>query len=245
MRRMLTFRTIAYDSNQISPGDTYCSFFGDNSIESEESVTKNPESVIVRWLFSNKLVRGAILEEFVGCGNDYIYDFEVGQPVITERGKKPGDIDILLCNRYTPYKAIAMECKRVKAVIQQDGKQKVNRIQEIGDGITKANGLQSIGFHQSYLLLLLVVDARLKEAEGNIFFKYENQKETSAIYEVPMDSSLHRDVGVAYIEIIQPTGKGINKMGQIGICVDKRAVQLEQPTYLSGKVRNYLKTISG
>lgn len=207
-------------------------------------MTKNPESAIVRWLFTNKLVRSLILAEFVGCGNDYVYNFEVGRPIITESGKKPGDIDILLCNKYAPNKATAIECKRVKVVVQQDGEQKVNRIQEIAGGITQANGLQSMGFHQSYLFLLIVVDARLKEAKGNMFFKYENQRETSAIYEVPLDSSLHRDVGVAYAEIIQPTGKGISKMGQVGICVDKRAAQLEQPTHLSEKVGYYLKTIS-
>lgn len=239
MKRMLTFRTIAYYTNKISSGVTSCSYFEDNAIESEESVTINPEKAIVCWLISNDLVRHAILEEFVGSVNYDIYP-NVQQPIITEPGKKPGDIDILLCNKDTPNKAIAIECKRVKVLVQNDGKQKVNKIQEIGNGITQANGLQSMGFHQSYLLLLVVVDARLKMAEGNIFFKYGNQKETSAIYEVPMDSSLHHDVGVAYIEIIQPTGKEINKMGQVGICVDKRAIQLEQSSRLTERIRNYL-----
>lgn len=244
MKRMLEFRTIAYDSNHILPGVSSYSYFEDNVIQTEESVTTNPESAIVRWLFYNELIRCAIIEAFVGSVNDNVFGLEVKQPLITEPRKKPGDIDILLCDKHMPNKAVAIECKRVKVVVQQDGKQKVNKIQEIGVGITQANGLQSMGFHQSYLLLIVVVDARLKMAEGNIFFKYENQKETSAVYEVPMDASLHNDVGVAYIEIIQPTGKGINEMGQVGICVDKRAVQLEQPARLSGKVRDYIHSIT-
>ena len=241
MRRPLCFKTIVYDSNQISPDVTSYSFFGADSIESGESVTRNSESTIVRWLFANKPVRSLILEEFVGCSNDYVYNFEVSRPIITEPGKKPGDIDILFCNKYTPKKAIAIECKRVKVIVQQDGRQKVNRIQEIDGAITQANGLQSIGFHQSYLLFLVVVDARLRVADGNILSKYADQKETSAVYEVAMNASLHPDVGVAYVEIIQPTGKAINKMGQVGICVDKRAVLLEQPTHLSEKVQYYFK----
>ena len=242
---MLTFKTIAYDTNQLLPGVTSYSYFEDNSIESGESVTENPEKDIVHWLFSNDIVRSSIVKEFVSYNNDNVYGLEVGHPIITDCGKKPGDIDILLCNNCTPNQAIAIECKRVKVVIQQDGKQKVNKMQEIGEGIRQANGLQSMGFHQSYLLLLIVVNARLKVANGNIFFKYENQKETSEIYEVPMDSSLHNDVGVAYIEIIQPTGKAINEMGHVGICIDKRAMQLEQPSHLSKRIKHYFNQTNG
>ncbi len=244
MKRELYFRTITYDSNQLFPGLTSYSFFQDHPESSNESVTRDPEKSMVRWLFSNKFTRDLILGELTDCDEETIWRLEVEEPIIPDRSKKPGDIDILIYKKDRPDRAIAVECKRVKVRVQRGGSQKVNKVQDIREGIRQVNALQSLGFHQSYLIFLIAVDARMKE-DRNIFFKYDPNEGTRAVYEVPMDVSLHRDVGVAYIEIVQPTGKTIYKMGIVGICVDKRAAPLEQSLSLTERIKNYLIRTGG
>lgn len=49
---------------------------------------------------------GADAKSFLKCG--------VTQPVITDPSKKPGDIDLLICDGGRPHESIALQCKRVK-----------------------------------------------------------------------------------------------------------------------------------
>ena len=239
MRRILAFKTIVYDTNLIIPKVSSYSFFQPHSSVSEESATIKSEQAMVRWLFSCSILKSLIIGEIAGYDTNIVSAIEVQQPIITEPNNRPGNIDILICNKFRPEQTIAIESKRAKVVVYQNGSQKVNKLKEIEKGIKQANGLQSMGFWKSYLLLLIVIDARLKNG-SNVIFKYGQHSETSSVYEVPMNASLNRDVGVAYIEIVQPTGKDINKMALVGICIDKRAQELQQGASLTERVRTYL-----
>jgi hypothetical protein len=61
-----------------------------------------------------------------------------------------------------------------------------------------------------------------------------------AIYEVPWIEELHKDVGVVYVKVTQPTGKHYNLMGGIGICVDKPASFLEQTDGMTNRILTFL-----
>lgn len=173
-----------------------------------------------------------------------MHGLSVADPIIQDRNKKPGDIDILLCSPEHAEQAIAIEMKRVKVSLTDDGSQKVNQLNELDEGIPQANGLQSLGFWKSYLMPIVVVDARAKKSP-NTLLKYEVQDETRRIYEVPLQPALHHDVGVAYVEIVQPTGRSYNEQVVVGICIDKPACELQQPFDLTKRISTWLSHTNG
>jgi hypothetical protein len=71
-----------------------------------------------------------LLSELRVGPNPFI-DYSVKKPVIENPQDKPGDIDLLICDRYEAEHAIAFQCKRVvvRALNQEDDK--VNKISDI------------------------------------------------------------------------------------------------------------------
>ena len=117
MRRNLVFNFRANDSLFIPAGTTTpagseFSFFKDCTQLNEDDISALDEAQIMSFILGSD--RDMILSElgaddansFIKCG--------VTQPVITDPSKKPGDIDLLICDGGRPHEAIAIQCKRVK-----------------------------------------------------------------------------------------------------------------------------------
>lgn len=239
MKTYLVFKTIAFDGRTFLASGAMAYFQEDDNANSQ-SVRDIIESRIVRWLFSQDVFRSLIVGELTNNNSHVVYGLSVTNPVIQNTNKKPGDVDILICSPEHPEQAIAIETKRVKVLLANDGSQIVNKLNDLDEGIIQANGLQSLGFWKSYLMPIIVVDAR-KRRSANTILKYQIQKETRPIYEVPLHSTMHRDVGVGFVEIIQPTGRDYSEQGSVGICVDKNACELRQPAQLTERISNWLK----
>ena len=243
MTRDLVFNSIAVDMQPLGSGGVI-NYFQESDLANSQSVTQPDEASIVRWLFSNTSFRALIIREFTGNEVNAVPGLAVMDPIIQDRYKKPGDIDIILCSRERPHQAIAIETKRVKVTLFDEGPQRVNKLDQLGEGIPQANGLQSMGFWKSYLMPIIVVDAR-KAKGANTLLKYEVQGQARRIYEVSFDSALHPDVGVAYTEIVQPTGRSYDHQVVVGICIDKPACQLEQPAQLTERISTWLSHTNG
>lgn len=243
MKTHLVFKTIAFDSQALTASGPM-TYFQESENAHSESVRDVNEAPIVRWLFSQDALRSLIVGELTDHDSCAVHGLNVRDPVIRKRHNKPGDVDILLCSPENPEHTIAIETKRVKVLLTGDGSQKVNKLRDLAEGIIQANGLQSLGFWKSYLMAIVLIDARERRS-ANTLLKYQIQEETRPIYEIPLESTLHRDVGVAVVEIVQPTGKHFNEQGSVGICVDKKASELEQPSHLTERISNWLKQRSG
>jgi hypothetical protein len=167
--------------------------------------------------------------------------FSVTRPVIPPRCSKPGDVDWLCVDPEQPHPAMAAECKRVKVVALRDGSDHVNKIVSLGDG-TKANSLASLGFHRTFLVVLIVVDERAR-TEHNVVSRGMAETTFHRIYDFPQRDSLNAEVGVVYIEVVQPSLRSVNIMAQIGVCVDQQAKPREQATELTNLIRDLLRRL--
>ncbi|MBI4378905.1 MAG: hypothetical protein HY578_07405, partial [Nitrospinae bacterium] len=169
-----------------------------------------------------------------------LFKLEVKEPIVSDPNKKPGDIDILFYDKNNPYNAIAIQGKRIKAIVEKSGCEKINKIGDIKDAVLQANAMRDMGFFNSYLALFIEVDGRERE-ETNFLSRGLSDQNFKRIYDFSHRDKLHNDVGVIFIEIVQPIDRLINKAGMICICVDKKAIPMNQPTNLTNRINELCK----
>lgn len=239
MNRQLLFKYEVYDSVVLEPGRTDYRLFEETS-EQGESVTRMNEGQALEWLLTNKSFKEMFLNEFFPGISDVKVFTGLSAP-FTSSNTIPGDIDLLLVSESRPDKTIAFECKRVKAVSGPGNIAKVNNVRKLVHGVKQANAYQSLGFHQSYLAVILLDDGRALNTP-NTMFRYGKTASIESIYEIPWNEPLHPDVGIVFIKLNQTTGKNVEHAGGFGFCVDKVAGRLEQRDEMSQKVTALLRT---
>jgi len=180
------------------------------------------------------------LPDFFDNPNNVKSYFGLTEP-FTQKNKKPGDIDLLLVDTDNPDKAIAFECKRVKAVSLENQTAKVNNTGKIKHGVLQVNKYQKLGFHQTYLMIILLDDGRNYKTPNTLFRSSANIDELKQLYDLPFNEPLNNDTGVIFIIVNQPTGKDINLTGAIGFCLDKFAELHEQKKSLTNKIEELIK----
>ncbi len=243
MADKLLFTYIDYDTGTIPrcmPPRYSMEFFKDVN-ENANSITNKHEKQIITWLFQNALFKRMFYGE-LKIKETSIVNVEVKEPVISSPNKKPGDIDILLCDINKPNEAIALEAKRIKTIVKKNGNDKINKIEDIKSGIFQANGLREMGFYNSYLALFIETDGRERQ-DVQFLFRSANKQTLKRLYDFPQRDKLHRDIGIVFIEVVQPIDREINRAGAIGICVVKEAKPLSQPTSLTNRITEFLKII--
>lgn len=75
----------------------------------------------------------------------------------------------------------------------------------------------------------------------NVLFRGPSRETFKRIYEFPQRESLCDDVGIVFVEIVQPTGKSFKRMVNIGVCVDRGAGVLSQPTRLTNRIKEHMR----
>lgn len=236
MKRMMVFRQMYYDT-QIFNGASTMSFFRETD-ENSESVASMTEAQAVEWLFNRVSFSPFFSEGFFDNTSMVRPFFNKKDPFVIP-GKKPGDIDILLIDSERPDKAVAFECKRLKVSSRYSPLPKVNNVNGIRQGVKQANGLQSLGFYRSYLMILLLDDSR-HFSYANTMMRNSKWPEVEEVYDIPWNEPLHPDVGIVFVKVTQPTGKHFNEMAGIGYCIDKAAGPQEQTPAMNNKVKELL-----
>lgn len=237
MKTNLEFKVVAFDTMIIptqKKTNTH-SLFVDNSEYDGESITKKIEEKIVLWLFNQEPAKELVFSQ-LGIHRSALIKLQVKDPIIVNPSKKPGDIDVIFWEQNQPDRAIVIECKRVKVTAIDSGTDKINKIKSIKDGVIQANALHEFGFHKTYLAIIAEVDGRNRKGY-NVLFRSSTPQTFSQIYDFPLRAKLHNDIGILFIEIVQPTGKEISNMAYVGICIDKQASLLEQPHHLTNLVK--------
>jgi hypothetical protein len=197
------------------------------------------EEQAIRWLFQNNTFSKHFLENFITDTTAIRPYFGVTNPFVTG-GKKPGDIDLMLVDPMRPDRTMAFECKRVKATSLCKDYSTVNNANGIRKGVLQANALQSLGFHRSYLMIILLDDGRELDYP-NTMMRRSTSNNVEDIYEIPFNEKIHDDVGVVYVKVTQPTGKHFDLMGGTGVCIDKEAGRLDQSSEMTSKVVSFLR----
>jgi hypothetical protein len=237
MQRQMIFRQSYYDS-QVLTGANEIPFFRESE-ENSESVTTMTEDQAVKWLLNSFSFRHTFIESFFEKSKNVYSFFGIKEPFVIV-GKKPGDIDILLFDKERPDKAIAIECKRLKVTSVDSPLPKVNNSKGIKHGVKQANGLQSLGFYKSFLMIILLDDSRHFDYP-NTMLRNSKWHEVEEVYDMPWNEPLNQDVGIIFIKVTQPTGKHFNEMAGIGICIDKKANEQEQTTSMTNKIKELIQ----
>lgn len=233
MDHYLFFHVINYDTQRIYKQDIQ--FFQDEKpLFPSRSVTHMNEAELVRWLIHKKDAFKLLLK-LLNLPINTEYFLEVRKPITDQENE--GDIDLILLPNNDPYRAIAVECKRAKVeILDNNGKEKVNKINDIRKGFKQSKRLREMGFYKTYLLVFVVTDGRNK-ITPNTFFRDGESAQVKELYRMSMEEPLHSDVGFIYVKITQPTDKDINWRGNIGICHDKEAVPIEPSKNLVERLR--------
>ena len=234
MQRTILWKTIIMDSVPLTDATSY-SFFSESS-EPTSSIATYTENQAIRWLIANRPFRNDFIREFIPANTAYFLHHNLVEP-FTRPTLKPGDIDLLLYPVDDPSRAIAIECKRLKLVSHPDGSTTVNRAGEIDKGIQQANAYRELGFHQTYLLVILLDDGR-ELATPNPMFRYTTGEPVDRVLNVRWRKERHPDVGVIYIKVNQMLKKDINHAHSIGYFIDERATPREQTGAMTNKIRS-------
>lgn len=246
MRKVLAFRAIVVDSmlfpagTQISAGESF-TFFSPDDHEEEELITekKKTEEAVIKWLLGSE-ARQLLLEE-LGAEPSSFVDYSVRRPIIENPQEKPGDIDILICDGSRAEHAIAIQCKPVSVIAFNQDEDDVNKLPDIRVAVLQANKQrEKLGFYKNYLAVIVKAYGR-KRQRNNVLFRGPTQNTFQQIYEFPQRESLHPDVGIIFIQIIQPTGKSYNSMVEVAVCVDQEASPLVQSARLTNRVKEYMQ----
>ena len=234
MKELLLFRMMAYDAVRMD-GRTTFTFFSDNGEANSESATIEHERQVVNWVFNYSGANHLLYDE-INIPYSYRHHLEVQQPIIDNPRKKPGDIDVLLRDSGNIKQTIAIECKRVKGIVLEDGNEKVNKIEGLWSGIQQANALRELGFYKTYLMIFVVMDGRHQKNTSQIFRRISSEK-LASVYDFSGFGDLHENVGIIICQISQTSGKAMYENGTIAWREHKRAKPQEQPLDMSNRIK--------
>jgi hypothetical protein len=243
--KLLTFKFIAVDTRTFPggvtiPAGSVFEFFRDSNDAGDNDVTKQAEETIIRWLLATSF-RSLLLAE-LGVKGDAFVEYSVKQPIVENPQDKPGDIDILICHPDSPHQAIAVQCKPV--VVRSLNEHEDDDVRRLGrmPGLVQQANLQrsKYGFYRNYLAILIKVDGR-KKTEFDPLIRGTSPETFQTIYEFPDRERVHKDVGIVFIEIVQPTGKSYDDQLILCICVDTEASRLSQTPNLTNRVEELMR----
>lgn len=238
MKKYLVFDCINKDSllfeaGQIIPAGKSYKLFTPDDEGIEDKVTAQGEESILKWLMSSQ-TRHLLLNK-LELSQNALFDFSVRKPVVDN--PHHSDIDLILCEPEFPEFSIGIQCKRVKIESLNEKQDDINKLPDIKKAVAQVNKQrENLGFHRNYLLIVGQVFGR-KFTNENTLFRKARPETQQRIYEFPQRESLHEDVGIIFIEIIQPTGKSYKKQVNICICLDKEAGRLEQTASFTNRIK--------
>jgi hypothetical protein len=217
---------------------------------SEPRATDDSEGVVVQWLIDQPIVRAVMLQELRRPSNS-ITKAGVIAPLIENPRSKPGDIDLFICSPDRPQEALVVEWKRVKVTLEDQGNNRVNKLGDIEGGVNQAKALRELGFYQTYFGILTVVDAA-EQTHWNVpnrgidpttASNYTGTKTFKSIVEFPRREELRQDIGILFIELVQPTRRALRDLFTVRICVHRHSMPQSPRNNTNNRVVAYLNQL--
>lgn len=152
--------------------------------------------------------------------------FGIKDPFLPPGNSHPGDIDALLIPEDVR-DTVAVEVKRIKVTTLPDGTDKLNKLGRIAHGAAQARDLAAIGFPSTWYLLACVVDAA-ESPSANLLCRGATRSTLDTISETlrACRDDL-RDVGVLFLQLVQPARREISSEGSIFTAILKPPVAVE------------------
>lgn len=226
------FREIAFHYAQLRPGVT--TFFTDDGSPYASRISKKAEQSLISWLVHDAATKHLLCEVLQRSLGSF-FGISVQQPFYAAN---EGDIDLLVCEPRSPHEAIAIECKRVKVFVEDEGNDCINRIEAVGEGVKQVRKLYDrLGFFQTYLAIISAVDGanrkQLNIPSRGITSDSIPNRDTSTttfrrILQFPRREELPPEIGIMLIELVQPSGRAFEEQGVVRICVHHKATPRPQ-----------------
>jgi hypothetical protein len=234
----IQFRYRAFDTLRAEPGSVFQGgrFFTGDGAPSPERITRQTEAQVLRWLLQTSIARELLCEELNVDQSTYA-QVEIIEPILDRlRKRQPGDIDLLFIPRVSY--SVAFQAKRIAVTATSAETDRSNRhgLGNLENLVVQANGMREIGFHLNYMMVIVEVDGVARDIY-NFVSRGPTPERFRKIYEVTWNTPIHADVGVIFVEILQPTTATFRDAGVVGVCVDRRARPLDQPSELTAKIR--------
>lgn len=165
-----------------------------------------------------------------------VYGTEIEQP-FTEKSNKPGDIDILAMQE--PDTAIGIECKIIKYDFHKhiknphDSKRAFNKLNKIDDAWEQLEGYRKLGFHKTYLMLIVLDDQSGNKAPGQLSRRIDSKLVTQLSNLQPKNDS-----GIIIFYVSQITEYELDIQNMVTMDVVREATPQLQSDILTSKIIN-------
>ncbi len=207
-------------------------FFIESNKYNSNRITNLNEPNLVDWLLKSphdsKLLWG-----LVGYNQKPLIFKEIKYPIIDDTCITPGDIDILMTCSDTPIQSVGIQCKRIK-VDYSYTPAKVNKIKDIERGIKQSNKMLSLfKFWKNYLLIIIEIDAH-SQKDKNVIFRGLGDNEHREIYHTTTQNELHEEIGLIFIEVVQPAENSYFDLSK-AVFIKNRDAKIQTQPYITNK----------
>lgn len=197
------------------------------------------EEKIIDWLIGNLDFRRILFDEHNYYEQKVNYFTTVQEP-FTRNGENPGDIDLLAFIEID--KAIAIECKIVKATSQQNEKVKINKAEKLEEGALQVNDYLKFGFSQVYFLIIILDDGRCYN-KTNFIFNHTSNEDLQKVYNGSWKDKLDKRIGIIYCSIEQTRNLTIDENHNISYRIERIADHIHQNENIIDKLKTFVKSI--
>lgn len=207
--------------------------------EAKLSKQQFDENQVLDWLINKGHFQMVIRELFMDRSLPILSARELDTPYVDPK-KIPGDLDLVLFQN--PDLAIALECK----VIKYDNKKSLahvdepirafNKLRGIDKGWLQLDGYRRLGFHKTYLLLIVLDDQSYNEAVGQLSRKVKNEIVTNL-----KSLNTEEQSGILIYYVSQITKFDFNVQNIVRLDHFKEAIPLVQTESLTNLIVGRLK----
>lgn len=207
------------------------------------SVTDIEERALVKWLFTGPTVPVSLSSQ-LHLGPVHRLGLALPTKTLFPGVCHPGDIDVLIQHDVSAANCTAIEFKRVKVKAETFQNGSPNKIADLRKGVHQVNDLYELGFSSTVLLVAIVTDGRTR-VQANFVHRGPTAQQLVKIWDFSGRESLHDEVGLGFVEIVQPVDKPIDMAGRIGAYMVKVPRRRTQRLELGPLTRAFLASSRG
>jgi hypothetical protein len=201
------------------------------------SATDIDEASLAEFLFTNQTIPKIHLTE-LGVNAGCLVRLAVKTSSLFAGEQLPGDIDVLIQHDKTTGFATAIELKRIKIPVRAFNTGMPTKIQDLKRGVHQANALHELGFGRVILLIAIVTDGR---DQTGVTWPYRGPTagHLSKIRNFPGRELLNPQVGLAFVEAMQPTDRPLQTAGGLTAYFKQTPVSRVQSPEVSQTICQY------
>ncbi|PHS65765.1 MAG: hypothetical protein COB12_06750 [Flavobacterium sp.] len=201
-----------------------------------KSVREFTESEIIDFIYKQNFHNLLYRELGFDQTKDISVLREQKKPFIVDSNTKPGDLDLVLFDKENPEFAIAVEVKTVKFKTLENLSVFTNKEKGLKEGIIQVNGYLKLGFHKTYLLVILL-DESWQQKKENSIFNESGLENAEKLINPNILKNLDQNVGLIYMGVRQITNQSIH----INTTVDIKNIQNVIPRNQLPRITKILK----